>query len=96
MLKRCDIGPRQIVLDVEKQLCVDKRELLLSDVFARVVASYCDHLRARGSPLIDVVAGMQGTDGGWNLHLLKGKSIDDLPLWMDLAICRVFKRFYQR
>ncbi len=37
----------------------------------------------------------QRGDGGWGLHLLKGKSIDDLPLWMGLAICRVFKRFYR-
>lgn len=37
----------------------------------------------------------QRVDGGWGLHLLKGKSIEDLPLWMGLAICRVFKRFYR-
>jgi len=82
------------VLDVEKQLCVDKRELLLSDVFARVVASYCDHLRARGSPLIDVVAGMQGTDGGWHdlvrlLQVLADTPLDEAarraPRWAALA-----------
>jgi len=94
MLKRCDIGPRQMVLDVEKQLCTDKRELLVSDVFARVVASYCDHLRTRSSPLIDVVAGMKGTDGGWRdlvrlLQMLADTPLDDAvrhtPRWTALA-----------
>ncbi len=44
---------------------------------------------------LDWLKERQEADGGWNLYMLKGKSIDDLPLWMDLAICRVFKRFYQ-
>jgi len=94
MLKRCDIGPRQMVLDVEKQLCTDKRELLVSDVFARVVATYCGHLRAKGSPLIDVVAGMEGTDAGWRdlvrlLQMLADTPLDEAvrhtPRWSALA-----------
>jgi hypothetical protein len=35
----------------------------------------------------------QRSDGGWDLHLLKGNSVEGLPLWMGLAICRVLKRF---
>lgn len=94
MLKRCDIGPRQIVLDVERQLCVDKRELLLSDVFARVVASYCDHLQAKGSPHIEVVAGFRGSDGDWHnlvrlLQVLAEAPLDEAvrhtPRWAALA-----------
>ena len=34
----------------------------------------------------------QQGDGLWNLHLLRGRD-KDLPLWIALAICRVFKRF---
>jgi len=33
----------------------------------------------------------QRKDGGWKLHLLRGRD-KDLPLWIGLAICRVFKR----
>lgn len=36
----------------------------------------------------------QQEDGLWRLTFLKGKSIRDLPLWLSLAICRIFKRFY--
>jgi len=36
----------------------------------------------------------QEENGKWNLKLTKG-SDKDLPLWMGLAICRVFKRFYK-
>lgn len=32
--------------------------------------------------------------GLWNLKILKGKSSDQLDLWLSLAICRVFKRFF--
>jgi hypothetical protein len=37
----------------------------------------------------------QSVDGGWRLSLLKGKSIPNLDDWVTLAICRVFKRFYE-
>jgi hypothetical protein len=33
----------------------------------------------------------QRKEGDWKLHLLRGKE-KDLPLWISLAICRVFKR----
>jgi hypothetical protein len=36
----------------------------------------------------------QGENGLWKLTLLKSKSIKDMQLWINLAICRVFKRFY--
>lgn len=45
---------------------------------------------------LDWFRGRKKADGGWDLHLLKNKSIDDLHLWTDLAICRLFKRFHQR
>jgi squalene cyclase len=35
----------------------------------------------------------QGADGVWKLNLLRNKD-KDLSLWLSLAICRVFKRFY--
>ena len=35
----------------------------------------------------------QQDDGLWNLHLLRGKD-KELPLWIGLAICRVFRRFH--
>jgi len=35
----------------------------------------------------------QQENGGWNLSLLKTKD-RELSLWISLAICRVFKRFY--
>jgi len=37
----------------------------------------------------------QREDGLWKLTLLKSESVDDLPLWMSLTICRIFKRFYE-
>jgi len=37
----------------------------------------------------------QQEDGLWKLALLKAKSIDDLPLWITLTICRILKRFYE-
>jgi hypothetical protein len=37
----------------------------------------------------------QEENGLWKLSLLKAKSIADPPLWISLAICRVFKRFYK-
>jgi hypothetical protein len=36
----------------------------------------------------------QQQDGLWNLKILKGKSRDHLEVWLSLAICRIFKRFY--
>jgi len=36
----------------------------------------------------------QQENGLWKLTL-KSKSIEDLPLWVSLAVCRVFKRFYK-
>jgi hypothetical protein len=38
----------------------------------------------------------QRENGLWKLDLLKNKSIKDMHLWIDLAICRVFKRFYEQ
>ncbi|MCP8304688.1 MAG: hypothetical protein H3Z50_04365 [archaeon] len=37
----------------------------------------------------------QQENGLWKLTLLKAKSIEDLPLWISLAVCRIFKRFYK-
>ena len=42
---------------------------------------------------LDWFTNNQEENGKWNLKLQKGKD-KDLPLWMGLAICRVFKRFY--
>ncbi|MFQ6086203.1 MAG: hypothetical protein ACE5OY_08110 [Candidatus Bathyarchaeia archaeon] len=36
----------------------------------------------------------QQENGLWKLTLLKARSVEDLPLWISLAACRVFKRFY--
>lgn len=36
----------------------------------------------------------QQENGLWKLTLLKAKSIEDLPSWISLAICRILKRFY--
>ena len=36
----------------------------------------------------------QQKTGMWNLKILKGKNKDILRLWLALAICRIFKRFY--
>ena len=35
----------------------------------------------------------QRKDGGWTLKLLKGAD-KALPYWLDLTVCRIFKRFY--
>jgi hypothetical protein len=35
----------------------------------------------------------QRKDGGWTLKLLSGAD-KKLPYWLDLSVCRVFKRFY--
>lgn len=39
-------------------------------------------------------ANSQEENGKWNLKLTKGRD-KDLPLWMGLTICRIFKRFYK-
>jgi len=36
----------------------------------------------------------QQKTGMWKLHILKGQNKDILQLWLGLAICRIFKRFY--
>ncbi len=36
----------------------------------------------------------QQKTGLWELKILKGKSKDALQLWLALATCRIFKRFY--
>lgn len=36
----------------------------------------------------------QQETGMWKLKLLKGRNRDLLQLWLTLAICRIFKRFY--
>jgi hypothetical protein len=35
----------------------------------------------------------QQENGGWKLKLVRGRD-KSLPLWISLAVCRVFKRFY--
>ncbi|GAH47147.1 unnamed protein product, partial [marine sediment metagenome] len=32
--------------------------------------------------------------GGWSLYLLRGGKDKSVPLWVDLAICRVFNRLF--
>lgn len=36
----------------------------------------------------------QQETGMWKLHILKGQDKEILQLWLALAICRIFKRFY--
>ncbi len=36
----------------------------------------------------------QRKNGMWELHVLKGRNREILELWLALAICRIFKRFY--
>jgi hypothetical protein len=36
----------------------------------------------------------QQPDGGWKLKALKQASDSDTDLWLNLAVCRIFKRFY--
>jgi hypothetical protein len=43
---------------------------------------------------LDWFTNNQEENGKWNLKLTKGRD-KDLPLWMGLTICRVFKRFYK-
>lgn len=38
----------------------------------------------------------QRKGGLWELKILKGSNKDVLKLWLALAICRIFKRFYDR
>jgi hypothetical protein len=42
---------------------------------------------------LDWFAERQRKDGGWSLKIQKGKD-KALPYWLNLSICRVFKRFY--
>jgi len=42
---------------------------------------------------LDWFADRQRKDGGWTLKMQKGKD-KALPYWLDLAVCRVFRRFY--
>ncbi|MBN1439057.1 MAG: hypothetical protein JW929_06570 [Anaerolineales bacterium] len=44
---------------------------------------------------LDWFAERQRKDGGWTLKLLSGAD-KKLPYWLDLAVCRVFKRFFDR
>lgn len=37
----------------------------------------------------------QQKTGLWQLKILKGKNKDILELWLALAVCRIFKRFYK-
>lgn len=37
----------------------------------------------------------QQENGLWMLTLLKGRSIEDLPWWISLTVCRIFKRLYK-
>jgi hypothetical protein len=47
-------------------------------------------------PALKWLSERQQEDGLWKLTLLKAKSIDDLPLWISLTICRIFKKFYEK
>jgi len=80
MLKKCDIEPRQVVLDVEKQLCDDKKGLLASDVFARVVASYCNRLCRNGSPIIEPLLAVRDAAAGWDDVVRLLQALADMPL----------------
>ncbi|MBN2086365.1 MAG: hypothetical protein JW748_14190 [Anaerolineales bacterium] len=42
---------------------------------------------------LDWFTSRQRKDGGWTLKIQKGKD-KALPYWLDLAVCRVFRRFY--
>ncbi len=42
---------------------------------------------------LDWFAERQRKDGGWSLKIQKGKD-KALPYWLDLTVCRVFKRFH--
>ena len=42
---------------------------------------------------IDWLIDVQNESDLWNVHLIRGKD-KDLNLWITLAICRVFKKFY--
>ena len=44
---------------------------------------------------LDWFVDKQEKNGLWKLRMLRGKG-KDLHFWLDLAVCRVFKRFYQR
>jgi hypothetical protein len=44
---------------------------------------------------LDWFVDKQEKTGLWKLKMLRGKG-KDLHLWLDLAVCRVFKRFYRR
>ena len=47
---------RQVILRTEDAVCESKRDLMLSDVFGRVLALYLQNLRRRDSPLIQAVS----------------------------------------
>ena len=38
----------------------------------------------------------QQNDGLWELRILKGQNKDVIKLYLSLALCRVFKRFYSK
>jgi hypothetical protein len=40
---------------------------------------------------LDWFVEQQNADGGWSLHILRGKE-RDVPQWLGLAICRMFSR----
>ena len=42
---------------------------------------------------LEILKDNQSESGMWDLKLLKTKD-QNLPLWINLAICRIFKRFY--
>ncbi len=54
---------------------------------------------SREEPQIDKAlkwfARNQQKNGLWELKILKGQNKDVLQLWLALAICRIFKRFYE-
>jgi hypothetical protein len=60
------------------------------DALSRLGFSPIDPDVGRG---LDWFVERQKTDGGWALKIQKGKD-KALPYWLDLSICRVFKRFY--
>ena len=80
MVKRCTIEKQQVVLHTERQICYDKRELLSSHVFKRIVAEYCDGLCERESPVVEPIREACGGGDGWKEVVRLLQSLSDEPL----------------
>lgn len=85
-------GPKRIVIYLGGDVCETGPELMDSDMFAMVLASYCDHLVSRDSELIRpfVSEFEKGDDWSGVLELLK--SLAETPLerisddWLAAAV----------